>query len=246
VIAMTRTRVIWVVVLVAALAALGSSLAWAATRGDHGRWDMMSYGQGMMGYAARDNGRPVGDLRQARREAEHFASRLDLRVGEVMRFTDGFYAELQETDGAPATEVLIDARTGAVWFEYGPAMMWNTRYGMMRGGTAMGMGDGSMMGWMMGRGGMMGGGAPTDPAWNPGGAGGVERRVDGSGARRIAQRWLDANRTGLRAGEPETFPGYYTLHVERAGRIDGMLSVNAFTGAAWYHWWHGRFVAMDG
>ena len=39
------------------------------------------------------------------------------------------------------------------------------------------------------------------------------------------------------------------LHAEYAGMRDGavagMLSVNAVTGAPWYHWWHGRFVAMS-
>jgi hypothetical protein len=105
---------------------------------------------------------------------------------------------------------------------------------------------GEMMGWMMGRGGMMGGGAPADPTWTPGDATGADAEVGTTEARRIAQRWLDANRAGVRAGGPETFPGYYTLHVERDGRIDGMLSVNAYTGAVWYHWWHGRFQAIDG
>jgi hypothetical protein len=65
-------------------------------------------------------------------------------------------------------------------------------------------------------------------------------------ARRIAQRWLDANRSGLRAGEATAFPGYVTPHVERNGRVSGVLSVNADTGAVSYHWWHGRFMEMSG
>jgi hypothetical protein len=24
----------------------------------------------------------------------------------------------------------------------------------------------------------------------------------------------------------------------------GMVSVNGYTGALWYHWWHGRFLGM--
>lgn len=242
---MTRNRIVWAVTLVAALAALGLSIAWTATGARDGDWGMGSYGAGMMGYAASDGGTPVSDLPKARRQAERFAGRLDLKVGEVMQFSDGFYAELKEGDGRLATEVLIDARSGAAWFEYGPAMMWNTRYGMMRGGgTAAGMG-GAMTGWMMGQGGMMGGGAPADPTWTPGDAAGPVKVGSGE-ARRIAQRWLDAKRPGVRAGTADTFPGYYTLHVERDGRIDGMLSVNASTGAVWYHSWHDRFLAKDG
>ena len=242
---MTRNQTVWIVTLIAALVALGSSIAWAATRSDDGRWDMMGYGSGMMGYAARDGGDPVSDLPGARRQAERFADRLDLKVGEVMQFSDGFYAELAEDDGRLATEVLIDSRTGATWFEYGPAMMWNTRYGMMRGGGSAAVMGGAMNGWMMGRGGMMGGGAPADQTWTPGTATGAAQ-IDAAEARRTAQRWLNANRSGLRAGMAEAFPGYYTLHVERDGKIDGMLSVNAYTGSVWYHWWHGRFVAKDG
>jgi len=30
----------------------------------------------------------------------------------------------------------------------------------------------------------------------------------------------------------------------RALGVAGMLSVNAYTGAVWYHWWHGRFLSM--
>jgi hypothetical protein len=75
----------------------------------------------------------VDDLAEARDRAEEFADTLapDLRVGEVMRFTNNYYAELEESDGALATEVLVDPSTGAVQLEFGPAMMWNTRYGMM-------------------------------------------------------------------------------------------------------------------
>src|SRR3990170_4461360 len=121
----------------------------------------------MMGYAA-NGGAPVNSLADAKRQAKRFADRLDLEVGEVMRFSNHYYAELEEKDGRPATEVLVDPATGAVFLEYGPAMMWNTRYGMMSdfrlrdGGGMMGGGmtggsatNGGMMG---GSGGMMGGG----------------------------------------------------------------------------------------
>ncbi|MGQ9794008.1 MAG: hypothetical protein ACUVSF_10045, partial [Anaerolineae bacterium] len=60
-----------------------------------------------------------------------------------------------------------------------------------------------------------------------------------------AQKYLDQLKAGLKAGEAETFYGYYTLHVERDGQITGMLSVNGYTGAVWYHHWHGEFIAME-
>ena len=52
-----------------------------------------------------------------------------------MWFDNGFYVELKDGAGKQATEVVVDPLTGAVSTEPGPAMMWNTRFGMhARGG----------------------------------------------------------------------------------------------------------------
>ena len=223
-------------VLTAALLLLVASIAFAATRnGDHGT--MMRYGPGMMGYTSGSADR-VSGLAEARERAQAFADRLDLRVGEVMQFKRNYYAELLERDGNRATEVLVNPTTGAAWVEYGPAMMWNTRYGMMAGarwqhGDMMG-GDGTMSGAMMGQGASPTGGA-TPPEARDGSVASAE-------AVRIADRWLGHEQPGASAGEAEMFPGYYTLHVVRDGKITGMLSVNASSGAVWFHWWHGAFV----
>lgn len=64
----------------------------------------------MIGYAA--TGRVVGD-----------SSRL--RGGAVTRFDNHYHAEPIERGGRGATEMVVDAATGAV-IEPGPAMMWNT------------------------------------------------------------------------------------------------------------------------
>jgi hypothetical protein len=170
----------------------------------------MMGGSGMMGgFGLVGDGRPVDSLDQARQRAQVLADEVDLRVGEVMRFANGFYAELETAAGAPATELLIDRNTGAVSIEYGPAMMWNTDYGMHAG---------------------------TAPGGTP---------ISTADVGVIAQRWLDARRAGLTAGEAEEFPGYVTLHTMRAGTIVGMMSVNVYTGAVWYHTWHGRYIEMS-
>jgi hypothetical protein len=39
------------------------------------------------------------------------------------------------------------------------------------------------------------------------------------------------------------FPGYFSFDTTRAGKTAGMVSVDADTGAVWYHAWHGRFLA---
>jgi Spy/CpxP family protein refolding chaperone len=247
---MTKKRLPAVFVLVAAVAALAASVAWAVGRSDDADRSsgMMRLGPGMMGYAPTAGENPVRGLDDARRQAQRFADRLDLRVGEVMRFTNGYYAELVESDGRGATEVLVNPSTGAVWLEYGPAMMWNARYGMMAGSSLSGPGemmDGAgMMGGMMGGNGMMGGDSFADPTLPPAWDAMREPGISAGQAERLAQHWLDERRAGFRAAEAEAFPGYYTLHALRDGRVAGMLSVNASSGAVWYHWWHGRFVAM--
>jgi hypothetical protein len=247
-IAMKRSQLTPIVVLVAALAAIGGSIAWAGTHNGNAGFGTMRFGSGMMGYSTTGSGEPVRDLPGAKRQAERFAQRLDLRVGEVMRFDNHYYAELTDKDGHAATEVLVDPDNGTVMLEPGPAMMWNTRYGMMLGDMGMMGGaqagrysSGSGPGGMMGTGGMMG-----DPSWTPPQAGGASAgAVTAAEARTIAERWLRTAYPGVSAGEPESFPGYFTFHTMRSGRIDGMLSVNASTGTVWYHWWHGRFIEMS-
>ncbi|MFR9799924.1 hypothetical protein ACL02U_29115 [Streptomyces sp. MS06] len=177
--------------------------------GDGGSWAPGMMGSGMRGnWWLAGDGHPVRTLDRARERATAFADRLGLRVGEVMQFTRNFYAQLETGAGRQATEVLVNPADGAVQIEYGPAMMWNTDYGMHHGSRS-----------------------GTD--------------VSASQARDIARRWLRAHGTTLTAGDPESFPGYCTLHTLRSGRITGMLSVNAATGQVWYHDWHGDFVRMD-
>jgi hypothetical protein len=225
---MRRSRIALVVLITTILAGLVTVAAWQSARsfgrtahpgagvmGDGSATGMMG-GPGMMGggammggYNLPGDGARVDSLDAARQRAQSFADRLGLQVGEVMQFDNGFYVELRTATGQGATEVLVDVAGGAVRLEFGPAMMWNTGYGMHAGSVA------------------------------------GSERITPSEARDVAQRWLDGQRPGLSAGEAERFPGYYTLHTTRGGTIVGMLSVNAYTGAVWYHTWHGAYVAMS-
>jgi hypothetical protein len=81
-------------------------------------------------YGAQGTG-PVRNMPEAAATAQRFAAAQGLHVGEVMQFSNGYYAELLDPAGHGATEVLVDPRSGDVRVEQGPAMMWNTRYGMM-------------------------------------------------------------------------------------------------------------------
>jgi hypothetical protein len=104
------------------------------------------------------------------------------------------------------------------------------RYGM-KGGS----GDGGMMG---------GSGYGSDSAGSGGTSTGTT--VTMASARSLAQRLLDRNEPGVKVETGgDAFPGYYTLETLRGGKIIGMISVNATTGAAWPHWWHGAFIAKS-
>jgi hypothetical protein len=70
-------------------------------------------------------------------------------------------------------------------------------------------------------------------------------RVTATQAQGIAERWLRDHGTGLIVGTVDSFPGYYTMHTLQSGKISGMLSVNAGTGAVWYHTWHGTYIATS-
>lgn len=138
-----------------------------------------------------------------------------LAIDEIMEFQRNFYAVVMDkTTGHGAFEVLVNKWTGLVFPEYGPAMMWNTKYGMMRGG-------------------MMGYGYPSGPM-----------TISPSRARAIARRWLSRNRPRTTIDMLHQFPGYYTVHYARNGVIAGMFSVNGYSGRVWYHSWHGKFIRM--
>jgi hypothetical protein len=197
-----RRRWLPLLVLCAATVTLVGSIAVTVSQ-DRGWWPG---GFGMMGSVAGGDG-PVATLTDAQQAANRYGQRYGLHAGEVMQFDNGFYAELLDPAGNRATEVLIDPASGAVGVEYGPAMMWNTAYGMHR--------------------------ARAERA-----------TVSPQQAEQIADVWLAKQRPPEQAGDAEAFPGYYTLHVLRDGKITGMLSVNATTGAVWYHTWHGQYIDM--
>jgi hypothetical protein len=154
------------------------------------------------------DGLAVSSIQAARARAASEAGAAGLRPREVIWFDNGFYVELKDDAGQPATEVIVDPRTGAVTTEPGPAIMWNTRFGMNARG---------------------------------GGAGAVDTTKAGG----IATSWLAANQAGTTIGGIDAYPGYFTLDLKRGGAVSGMMSVNSFTGAVWYHTWHGAFIAME-
>jgi len=176
-------------------------------------------GTPLMGWSASSNGQSIS-IDKARQSVQSFLDRTgdkDLKIDELMEFQQNFYAVIKEqSTGTGAFELLVNKSNGAVAFEPGPDMMWNTKYGMMR------------------RGGMMAGflSASSNAAMT----------VSTDDASQIAQSWLDRHLPGDSAGTPDAFYGYYTFHFVRNGRIAGMLSINGYTGQVWFHSWHGAFI----
>jgi hypothetical protein len=270
---MRSKRITIVAVAASALAVIGAVVALAATGTGSSNYGS---GYGMMGsgYVYRPaKPTPVRTLTAARTDAQKFADRLGLKADEVLQFKDNFYAKLIDSSGKGngATEVLVDPATGLVSIEYGPAMMWNTRYGMgRRAAGMMGSYGASMLrdygGAMMGEYGPSsttgsGTATTTTPRYGYGmmGGSGSGGMIGGSGtgstgsgnttvtmaaAHTLAQQWLDRHEPGVKVETGgDAFPGYYTLETLRGGKITGMISVNATTGAVWPHWWHGAFTA---
>ena len=229
-------------VLTLAVGLLAASVAWALSR-DGGSGMHRGPGGWMMGYVANNDPEPVTGVADAKAKAQAYADRLGLEVDEVLRFQRNYYVKLVDRKGDGAAEVLVDPTTSALSLEYGPAMMWNTRYGMAGGRLGRVMhGSGQMMmgrygtGMMGAAGGsqMMDGAVTTAPG----------DRLTIAQARSVAQRRLDGDEPGVTAERGgDAFPGYYTFETLKEGKIVGMISVNASTGAVWPHWWHGKFVA---
>jgi hypothetical protein len=143
----------------------------------------------------------------------------DIAIGEIMEFEYNHYVVFYEkSTDIGAFEMLIDKESGRIFPEYGPNMMWNTKYG--HGGM------------MSGPGGMMGGFTPSSSS----------EVINEEKALEIAQKFLDEVYPGSEADDPHVFYGYYTIHTTREGEIFGMLSVNQYTGAVWYHSWHGAYI----
>jgi hypothetical protein len=197
----------------------GSSMTHGS--GPGGMMDGQGYGPGMMsGWSDAKPGQPITSLDGAKQGFQRYvdtAGDTNLTLDEVIQFQWNYYAIVKDTStGLGAIELLANPQTGAVVPEMGPNMMWRTQNGHMAGIGMMGA-------------------QQEQPV--------VQPAIAADQAQQIAQQWLDQSQPGSATQTADTFPGYYTLHFTRDGQLAGMLSVNATTGAVWYHTWHGGFVA---
>jgi len=153
----------------------------------------------------------------------------DLEIGESMIFSNHAYVQIIETDtGIGAMEVLVDPVSSAVYPEFGPNMMWNIKYGM-HAGSAPGRGYE-----------MMGGFNYSDFDLSE------PMEIGAEEAASIAQDYLARVNSPLTVDDHgDQFYGYYTFHTLNNGQIEGMLSINGYTGEVFIHSWHGEFLEME-
>ena len=203
----------------------------------HGPGMMGSYsgsmGPGMMrgafGGGSVQSSVTTDELRAVRARVEQQLSTWGYKgftVGEIMAFTNNDYVLVKDPKGTPAFELVADPK--GRWLMPEPTMMWNAAFGMMRGVAGSGFG---MMGsygcsYSAGANGSTTSGSPLSPA----------------AAKTRANAWLAQNRSGETTADATPLPGYYTIDVTKSGGKIGMLSVNAKTGAVWFHTWHGNFL----
>ncbi len=158
-------------------------------------------------------------ITQAKTIAQNYVTSIsnpDLTVKQIEEYTNNFYVQVNEVStGKGAFELLINKYTGSIYPEMGPNMMWNTKYGMMRGGIL--------------------GGIYGTPS--------TTMTVTPAQATTDAQTYLNSYISGATTGDVNTFYGYYTIEVLSGTTTYGMLSVNGYSGQVWFHTWHGTFIA---
>ncbi|MBE0429733.1 MAG: hypothetical protein IBX61_07645 [Thermoleophilia bacterium] len=197
--------------------------------GGYGYGGMMGGYGGMMGIQSGPvdaSVRPIS-IDEANDAAGRFLDYYDgaqLQVGEIIEFSNGFYARIEEREtGAGAFEIVINRNTGAVLFGPGPSLAWNTKYGP---GYGYGMMDRGYRQVLRGA-----NDATTDMP------------VEADDARDRARDYLERQFPGATAGEPAAFYGYYTLKVTMDQRTLGLLSVDGYDGRIWFHSWLGAFLS---
>ena len=139
----------------------------------------------------------------------------NVKVKEIMEFSNNFYIETVEEDtGFGAIELLLDKTNGTIFPEYGPNMMWNQKYGMMHSGF---------------------GGNQYNITIDE------QKAIElaNSYLSKISQNEFAGDE-----GQ-KFYGYYTVDTVNKDGGTVRMLSVNGFTGQVWYHSWHGTFIGME-
>lgn len=137
----------------------------------------------------------------------------DLQIVEIMEFSNNFYIKtIEKSTKTGAMEFLFDKGNGAIFPEFGPNMMWNSKYGMMQRINES-QNDVNMK---------IDEEKAIEIANNY-----LAKTKQNEFAEDKAQKF---------------YGYYTIDTVTKNGTLVGMLSVNGFTGQVWYHNWHGVFI----
>lgn len=204
------------------------------TDGYHGRGSMMPgrYTDNLVGSRGE-----LYDIDELTHEVQAYIERYDtnLVIGDIFIFedTEYYYSIIEEDTGKGAMELLVNPYTKDIYPEYGPNMMWNLKYGMHNASGMMG--NRNMMGYS------------DDGEYFDYGDYSEDNEISSSEAYNEGMSYLAKRNDDLILGdEYHDFYGYYTFHIKESGKPVGMLSVNGFSGAVWYHDWHGDLVEIIG
>jgi hypothetical protein len=72
--------------------------------------------------------------------------------------------------------------------------------------------------------------------------------ITADAAKKLAQDWIDRSRTTVKYElKVVELPGYFSVQMCDAGKLSGLVAVNAYTSQVWYRGGRGgRFTAVDG
>lgn len=186
----------------------GGQLGGGMGSGMHGAGGMTS---GMMGntmshgYLGTLNPLPSADLAEAAIQAFITASNSSLQISELWEYETAYIAELSDTNGEKALDLVADKFTGSVLPEMGFSMMMNASYGrtmykMPASGKNLKL-------------------TPVD-------ATNIANDF-------ITENGLDSSLGYTLVTPPETYPGYYKFHTTSGGNYGMDIMVNGYSGGIW-------------
>lgn len=167
----------------------------------------------------------IKDIEELKRNVERYLDNYSeqLKIEDIFIYSNSsyYFSIVEEKTARGAMELLVNPITGEVYPEYGPNMMWNTKFGIH---------DSSTYGSMMN---------PVNSDYS------VGSELTDKEALEKANEYLSKLSKNLIAEKGgHAFYGYYTFHINEGENLKGMISVNSYTGEVWYHNWHGDIVDL--
>lgn len=139
------------------------------------------------------------------------------QINEIIIFENSpYYISIKEKESEhSAFEVLFDPIEKVIYSNYGPKVTWNTKYGSNSYGL-FGMSYINLRENKV-----------------------LNRRQVLEKAKKLSEK-----NPLIIKNKGHKYYGYYTFYTKEKEKINGMISVNIYTGEVWYHSWHGGLGAI--